>query len=75
MDGRIRSGQDLLKEIAHGAKGTMIGRAFSFSHGAMGEAGVTKALETIRDVFNTRMMLCGLHNPGEIARNSMLNPY
>ena len=64
----------MLKEIAHGAKGTMIGRAFSFGYGAMGEAGVTKALETIRDVFNTRMMLCGPHNPGEIAGNSMLNP-
>ena len=74
MDGGIRSGQDLLKAIAHGAKGKMIGRAFSFGYGAMGEAGVTKVLETIRDVFNTRMMLCGLHNPGEIARNSMLNP-
>ena len=75
MDGGIRSGQDLLKEIAHGAKGTMIGRAFSFGHGTMGAAGVTKALEIIRAEFDTGMMLCGLHNPGEITRNAILNPY
>ena len=75
MDDGIRSGQDLLKEIAHGAKGTMIGRAFSFGYGAMGEAGVTKALEIIRAEFDTSMALCGLHNPSEITRNAILNPY
>ena len=75
MDGGIRSGQDLLKAIAHGAKGTMIGRAFNFGLGAIGEEGVTKALEIIRAEFDTSMALCGLHNPGEITRNAILNPY
>ena len=75
MDGGIRSGQDLLKAIAHGAKGTLIGRAFNFGLGAMGEPGVTKALEIIRAEFDTSMALCGLRNPGEITRNAILNPY
>jgi L-lactate dehydrogenase (cytochrome) len=48
LDSGIRSGQDVLKAIAMGAKGTMIGRAFTYGLGAMGEAGVTRALEVIR---------------------------
>ena len=47
MDGGIRSGQDVLKAWALGARGTLIGRAFLYGLGAMGEAGVTRALEII----------------------------
>jgi L-lactate dehydrogenase (cytochrome) len=75
MDGGIRSGQDLLKALAHGAKGTMIGRAFNFGLGAMGEAGVTTALEIIQKEFDTSMALCGVRSPAGITRDVILNPY
>ena len=75
MDGGIRSGQDMLKALALGAKGTMIGRAFNFGLGAMGEAGVTAALEIIQKEFDTSMALCGVKNVGEISRGIVLNPY
>jgi L-lactate dehydrogenase (cytochrome) len=69
MDGGIRSGQDLLKALAMGAKGTMIGRAFNFGLGAMGEAGVSSALQIIQKEFDTSMALCGARNINEIGRH------
>ena len=60
FDGGIQSGQDVLKALALGAKGTMIGKAFAWSLGAMGEAGVTKGLEIIRKELDVTMALCGL---------------
>ena len=72
MDGGIRSGQDLLKAIAMGAKGTLIGRAFNFGLGAMGEAGVTKALDIIHKEFDTSMALCGVKSVAEIGRRVVL---
>jgi L-lactate dehydrogenase (cytochrome) len=75
MDGGIRSGQDLFKALALGAKGTLIGRAFNFGLGAMGEAGVTAALEIIRKELDTTMALCGVRTIGEIGRELVLNPY
>jgi L-lactate dehydrogenase (cytochrome) len=59
MDGGIRSGQDVLKAVALGAKGTFIGRAFLYGLGAMGEAGVTKCLDIIRKEMDITMALCG----------------
>ncbi|SFU85481.1 L-lactate dehydrogenase (cytochrome) [Polaromonas sp. YR568] len=59
MDGGIRSGQDALKAIALGAKGTYIGRAFLYGLGAMGEEGVTKALEIIHKELDLTMAFCG----------------
>ncbi|MCZ8375000.1 MAG: alpha-hydroxy acid oxidase [Beijerinckiaceae bacterium] len=59
IDGGIRSGQDVLKSVALGAKGTYIGRAFLYGLGAGGEAGVTKALEVIRKELDVTMALCG----------------
>ena len=59
MDGGIRSGQDVLKALALGAKGTYIGRAFLYGLGAMGEAGVTKALEIIHKELDLTMAFCG----------------
>ena len=58
-DGRIRSGQVVLKAMALGAEGTMIGHAFIYGLGAMGEAGVTKALQVIAKEPDTTMALCG----------------
>jgi L-lactate dehydrogenase (cytochrome) len=59
MDGGIRSGQDVLKAWALGARGTMIGRPFLYGLGAMGEAGVTKCLEIIRNELDITMAHVG----------------
>ena len=59
MDGGIRSGQDVLKAVALGAKGTLIGRSFLYGLGAMGEAGVTKCLEIIQKELDVTMAFCG----------------
>ncbi len=62
FDGGIRSGQDVLRALALGARGTMIGKAFAYGLGAMGEAGVTKVLEIIRKELDVTMALCGLRD-------------
>ena len=62
MDGGIRSGQDVIKALALGAKGVFIGRAFLYGLGAMGEAGVTRCLEIIRGELDVTMALCGLRD-------------
>ena len=59
MDGGIRSGQDVLKAWALGARGTMIGRPFLYGLGAMGEAGVTKCLEIIQNELDITMAFTG----------------
>jgi len=67
MDGGIRSGQDVFKAIAMGAKGTFIGRPYIYGLGAMGRPGVTKALEIIHKELDVTMGLCGetdIHNVG-----------
>ena len=59
MDGGIRIGQDVLKAWALGARGTLIGRAFLYGLGAMGEAGVTRCLEIIDRELDLTMAFCG----------------
>ena len=59
MDGGIRSGQDVIKAIALGAKGVYIGRAWLYALGAMGEVGVTKALQIIHKELDLTMAFCG----------------
>jgi L-lactate dehydrogenase (cytochrome) len=60
FDGGILSGQDVLRALALGAQGTMIGKAFAYGLGAMGEAGVTKTLEILQKELDVTMALCGL---------------
>jgi len=59
MDGGVRSGQDVVKARALGARGVYIGRAFLYGLGAMGEAGVSKALEIIHKELDLTMAFCG----------------
>ena len=72
MDGGVRSGQDVLKALALGAKGTLIGRSFIYGLGAMGEAGVTRALEIIRNELDLTMAFCGRTNVRDIDRSVLL---
>ncbi|MFT3800744.1 MAG: alpha-hydroxy acid oxidase [Burkholderiaceae bacterium] len=72
MDGGIRSGQDVLKAWALGARGTMIGRAMAYGLGAMGEAGVTKALQIIHKELDVTMAFCGHTNIRNVDRSILL---
>ena len=68
VDGGIRSGQDVLKAIALGAKGTLIGRAFLYGLGAQGQAGVEQCLEIIRNELDITMAFCGKTEIQQIDR-------
>ncbi|MDO8457052.1 MAG: alpha-hydroxy acid oxidase [Burkholderiaceae bacterium] len=72
MDGGIRSGQDVLKAWALGAKGVLIGRAMVYGLGAMGEAGVTKALEIIHKELDITMAFCGHTNIQNVDEGILL---
>jgi L-lactate dehydrogenase (cytochrome) len=74
MDSGIRTGQDVLKAVALGAKGTMSGRAWLYGLGAMGEAGVTKALEVIHKELDLSMAFCGKRNIKDVDRDILLVP-
>jgi L-lactate dehydrogenase (cytochrome) len=72
LDGGIRSGQDVLKAIALGAKGTLIGRPFLYGLGAMGEAGVTTTLEIIARELDLSMAMCGRTDINTVDREILL---
>ena len=72
MDGGIRSGQDVLKAWALGARGTYIGRAMAYGLGAMGEAGVSKALQIIHKELDVTMAFCGRTQIGQVDRSILL---
>jgi L-lactate dehydrogenase (cytochrome) len=74
MDSGIRTGQDVLKAVALGAKGTMSGRAWLYGLGAMGEAGVTKALEVIHKELDLSMAFCGKRDIKDVDRDILLVP-
>ncbi|MEL6563699.1 MAG: alpha-hydroxy acid oxidase [Pseudomonadota bacterium] len=74
LDSGIRSGQDVLKALALGAKGTYIGRAFVYGLGAMGQQGVTSALEVIHKELDTTMALCGETQVANLGRHNVLVP-
>jgi L-lactate dehydrogenase (cytochrome) len=69
FDGGIRSGQDVIKALALGARGCLIGRAYLYGLAAMGEAGVRKALAIIRDEMDITMMLTGLRDLQKVPRD------
>ncbi|RTL19997.1 MAG: alpha-hydroxy-acid oxidizing protein [Burkholderiales bacterium] len=72
MDGGIRSGQDVLKAWALGARGTMIGRAMVYGLGAMGEAGVTKALQILHKELDVTMAFCGHRRLTDVTRDILV---
>ncbi|MBN2740336.1 MAG: alpha-hydroxy-acid oxidizing protein [Rhodobacteraceae bacterium] len=74
LDSGIRSGQDVLKALALGAKGVMIGRAYIHGLGAMGEAGVSRALEVIQKELDTSMALTGEKRIEDLGRHNLLIP-
>lgn len=69
LDSGIRSGQDVLKALALGAKGTMIGRSYVYGLGAMGEPGVTKALEIIANELDLTLAFCGMNDVRQVNSN------
>ena len=72
MDGGIRSGQDVLRAIALGARGVYIGRPFLYGLGALGEPGVTKCLDIIRNEMDLTMAFCGLRDIQDVDRRILL---
>lgn len=74
LDSGIRSGQDVLKALAMGAKGTMIGRAYIYGLGAMGKTGVLRSLDVIQKELDTTMALCGRRDVNTLDRDILLVP-
>ncbi|MEM7710115.1 MAG: alpha-hydroxy-acid oxidizing protein, partial [Pseudomonadota bacterium] len=74
MDGGVRSGQDVLKAVALGARGVMIGRAYIYGLGALGQAGVTHTLDVIQKELDTTMALCGEKDIHDVGPHNLLIP-
>ena len=74
IDSGIRSGQDVLKALAMGATGTYIGRAYAYGLGAMGQAGVTKALEIIHNELDISMAFCGHRDIRKVNKDILITP-
>ncbi|WP_374583771.1 L-lactate dehydrogenase [Pseudoduganella sp.] len=72
MDGGVRSGQDVLRAVALGARGVYIGRPFLYGLGALGEAGVTRCLEIIRNELDITMAFCGKRDIQQVSREILL---
>ena len=72
FDGGIRTGQDILKATALGAKGSLVGRAFLYGLGAMGEAGVTKMLDILHKELDVSMALTGTKDIREVNANNLV---
>jgi L-lactate dehydrogenase (cytochrome) len=72
MDGGVRSGQDVLRAVALGARGVYIGRPFLYGLGALGEEGVTKCLDIIRNELDLTMAFCGRRDIQDVDRSILL---
>nr|WP_305072139.1 alpha-hydroxy acid oxidase [Paracandidimonas lactea] len=73
VDGGIRSGQDILRAVALGARGTMIGRAFLYSLGAMGQPGVQRCLQMLANELDVSMAFCGHTDIRKVDRSILVN--
>jgi L-lactate dehydrogenase (cytochrome) len=71
LDGGVRSGHDIYKALALGAKGVLIGRPFLYGLAAMGERGVDSAIEVLRESFDNAMILTGVTKVGDISRDNL----
>jgi L-lactate dehydrogenase (cytochrome) len=74
FDSGIRTGMDIMKALALGAKGTYIGRAYVYGLGAAGEAGVTRAIDILRSEFDTTLALCGERDVKNVGRHNIMMP-
>ena len=72
FDGGVRSGQDVLKALALGAKGCLVGKAFLYALAARGEAGVTLALDIIRKELAVSLALTGANDVAKVSRNILV---
>jgi L-lactate dehydrogenase (cytochrome) len=74
FDGGIRSGQDVMRALAYGARSCMIGRSYVYGLGACGEAGVAKAIDILAKELDVTMALCGVRNVRDIDRKVIAQP-
>jgi L-lactate dehydrogenase (cytochrome) len=74
FDGGVRTGHDVYKALANGARCCLIGRAFLYGLAAMGEKGVAAALECIRERFDNAMLLTGVTDVKDISRDNLYRP-
>ena len=74
IDSGIRTGMDVMKAMAMGAKGTFIGRAYVYGLGAGGQSGVTRALEILKSELDTTLALCGETDITKVGRHNLLMP-
>ncbi len=75
VDGGIRSGQDILKSLCLGARGTYVGRPFLYGLGAMGKEGVTRMIEIMRNELDITMALCGERNVTDLSRSNIYSAF
>jgi len=74
LDGGIRSGQDVLRALALGARNVFVGRAYMYGLGALGESGVSRCLDIIHRELLATMTLCGLTDIRDASRDVLVNP-
>jgi L-lactate dehydrogenase (cytochrome) len=74
VDGGIRSGQDILRAIASGANATLIGRAYIYGLGALGEQGVTLALNLLKQELDLTMAFCGKTDIADVDNEVLWKP-
>src|SRR5882724_8311676 len=74
FDGGIRSGQDVVRALAYGARACMIGRSYIYGLGAGGEAGVAAAIEILARELDVSMALCGVKSVRDIDRSVIAQP-
>jgi L-lactate dehydrogenase (cytochrome) len=74
FDGGIRSGQDVVRALALGARSCMIGRSYIYGLGAGGQAGVARAIEILASELDVTMALCGVQNVRDIDRSVTVQP-